>query len=46
MDAHVTRIRSTGDHNEARYRELFVLRHTPDGWRIAQYMSRPQPAQR
>jgi ketosteroid isomerase-like protein len=41
----VTTIRSTGDSSKARYRELFVLRRTPAGWRISQYMFQPEPTQ-
>ena len=34
-----------GTRTEAYFRELFVLRHTPDGWRIHKYMFSQNPAQ-
>ena len=34
-----------GTRTESYFRELFVLRHTPDGWRIHQYMFSQNPAQ-
>jgi ketosteroid isomerase-like protein len=34
-----------GTRTKAYFRELFVLRHTPDGWRIHKYMFSQNPAQ-
>ncbi|WSQ06403.1 nuclear transport factor 2 family protein [Streptomyces sp. NBC_01231] len=34
-----------GTRTKTYYRELFVLRHTPDGWRIHKYMFSQNPAQ-
>ena len=34
-----------GTRTKAYFRELFVLRHTPDGWRIHKYMYSQNPAQ-
>ena len=34
-----------GTRTKAYFRELFVLRHTPDGWRIHKYMFSQNPGQ-
>lgn len=34
-----------GTRTQAYFRELFVLRRTPDGWRIHKYMFSQNPAQ-
>jgi uncharacterized protein (TIGR02246 family) len=38
-----TTVRVSGESMPDRYRELFVLRRTGEGWRIAEYMFQPQP---